>query len=222
MSNMNPAPRRGAPQHGRSHGNLRRDINLLPVNEGTEKAARWGSLILYVVLGAALFFGLAMWLPTIRLNDLKSQADNAEAQVEALQSAGAQFNGRVSERNAIQGVLSDLEKSGSDLSMADIMDQISQACPDSVTLYSVKISETGANIAGRAPDDRTVAQFIDNLKTIPAYETVRLSSVNDVIDAGDEIQTRAFEISAEYPPPATPTPQPTATPAAGKKGGDGA
>lgn len=219
QSNMNPAPRGGS--RGRPHGNLRRDINLLPANEGSEKAARLGTVILFTLLGAALFFVVAIWLPKTRLNALNSRADAAEAQVRALQSSGAQFSGRVSERNALLEMLESLEKSGSDKGAYDLMDQISLACPDGITLHSVKLSPAGADIAGLASDDRLVAQFISNLQAIPAYRTVRLSGANDAGSAGGGVQSRSFSIVAESPP-AAPAPQATPTPADGRKGGDGA
>jgi hypothetical protein len=221
QQNTHTTRRRGAAKPRKAFGDLKRDINLLPANENSEKLARIGTIVLAVFMGLLLLSYFAIIMPSTQLKAAQDRADGLSAQATAKAGASAQFDARIAQRNAKQNMINTLSKAEEDYNQpADLQDLISRACPDSITIYSLVFSDAGAAIQGQAPDDRAVAQFIVNLKTIPAYQDVELSSVQGSNTSQDPAQMRLFEIIAAYPPAATPTPAPT--PAATQEGGAGA
>ena len=80
LQNPNTISRRGAAAARRVPGNLKRDINLLPANENSEKIAHWGTLALAVLMGALLLTYFAILLPGSHLSDLQNQADSLDSQ----------------------------------------------------------------------------------------------------------------------------------------------
>jgi Tfp pilus assembly protein PilN len=216
LQNPNREPNRAGKTRRNVAGNLKRDINLLPANENSEKAARIGTIVLGIAIGCVLFALVAIMLPASKLRDRQARADAAFEQAKARAAESAQFDDRVGERNRLKSMLDTLNAYSGTEQPADLMDLISRACPDGITLLSVSLTGTGAMIDGRAPDDTAVAQFIDNLKAMQVYSLVELSGVqaDDKIEGAS--QKRAFVIMAEYPPAEAPA-QTDA-----QKGGDGA
>lgn len=201
---------------------LKRDINLLPANEYSEKIARTGTTVLAVVVGALLLAYFTIVMPTMQLNDLKSNATTAENQVAGLQQADQEFNDLVSQRNTLKQTIDSLKKSEQEyLQPADVMKQLSQACPDNITLTAVTLNGAGMTIDGRAESDKDIAQFIVNLKTIPEYQQISLASVQEDSVNTNVSQKRLFEVKAGLPPAESPDAAATAAPAATTKGGDG-
>lgn len=223
LQNPNNASHRGMAPSGKNTGNLKRDINLLPKNENSAKMARMGLIALAAAVCVAALAYAAILLPNSQLKEKQDTAAGLSAQASAKAESSAQFDSRVVECDALKTTLDTLEASKSILRPADLTALISKACPDSITVLSITLSGAGAAIDGRAPDDRAVAQFIENLKAINLYQGgVELSSVQDYGGAEGAVKMRFFQIAAAYLPAAVPTPQPTAAPAAAQEGGDGA
>jgi hypothetical protein len=213
--------RKSAAKPRKATGDLKRDINLLPANENSEKVARIGTIALAVFMGLLLLSYFAIILPGTQLKAAQDRADGLSAQATAKAGASAQFSARIAQRNAKQSTLETLNNAKKAYNQpSDLQDLISRACPNSITIYSLVFSDAGATIQGQAPDDREVAQFIANLKTTTAFGGVELSSDQESNASLDPAQKRLFEITAAYPPAATPTPAPT--PAATQEGGAGA
>lgn len=202
--------------------NLKRDINLIPANENTEKMGRIGAYAILAIIIVALLIVVAIVIPGLRLKDRQIKADSMEQQVKEKEAAGMQFDRDVRKRNALQNTIDILSGSGlKDTPPADLLAQISAACPDSITLTSFTLSsETGATIDGFAPNDAAIAQFIDNLKTIPNYQDVVLFNVQDNDKDDNFKKKRMFEIKAECPPAATASPKLLPAPTSTQQGGD--
>lgn len=220
MQTPHNPPNRTAPGYYRQAGSLKRDINLLPANEGSQKAARIGMFALLICLGAALLALIVIIMPQMQLNTRKDQADALSAQATAKARLSGKYDTALSNKKQIQGILDSLNNSGTDQKIpADLMAQISDACPDGILLTSVTFSAQGAAIEGLAPDDGTVAQFIANLETIPVYQYVGLNAVQDYKKSDAPAYKRAFKLEADFPPAPSPSPTPLPTPTATQEGG---
>lgn len=216
------APQKGAEGLRKATGGLKRDINLMPANESSEKIARIGTYALGFVVGAALLAYFAVFVPSSHLSDVQEQANIADQQIQEKQASSAQFDTDVALRDKLQGTLDALSGPGeAGLQPSDLLAEISSACPDAVTVTSFELSGDGATIDGLAPDDGQVAQFIDNLKSMGVYQAVGLADSQNYESQDKPAFTRKFEIAALYAPVATPTPLPTPSPTATQKGGDG-
>lgn len=202
-------------------GNLKRDINLLPANESSERAARAGTIALGILLGLVVLYFLAVFWPQTVLNGLKSVAGNAENQVALKSGVNKEFNDLAAQRNALQGMVDSLSQSGKGYpEPADLLDDLNGTCPDSITLTHITEDASGITLQGDAADDDAVAQFIVNLSTIPTFDKVALASVEENKDDAKSAKPRAFEIKCLLPEAqASPSPQPAPTQAS--EGGAG-
>jgi Tfp pilus assembly protein PilN len=199
---------------------LKRDINLLPANESTVKLAHWGTIALAVLVGALMLAYFAILLPGSHLTDLQNKVTSLDNQAAMKAGVNAQFDASAAKRKELQGIRDALDKSDKEyIQPADMFAQLTKACPDSITVLSVTIDNAGATIIGRAPDDKEIAQFIENLKTIPAFQNVGFTIVQEDYSMGGTVQQkRVFGIKAEYLPAATPS-TPQATPVTTQQGG---
>jgi Tfp pilus assembly protein PilN len=201
---------------------LKRDINLLPANEYSEKIARTGTTILAVFISVLLLAYFAIVMPTLKLNDLQAEALGAQNQLASVQTAAGEFDSLISQRNSLQQMIDSLSQSEKAyLQPADVMAQLSQACPNSISLTSITLNGSGMTIAGRALSDRDIAQFIVNLKSIPEFKQIALMSVREDVETAGTMQNHVFEVNAGLPPTESPAPAASAAPADSTKGGDG-
>lgn len=207
----------------RQAGAVKRDINLLPADEASQKRARRGLIALACIIGVLLLAYVGIVLPSLSLRGLQALADGKAADAAALQGADKEFNSLVEQRNSLSQTLKSMEAFGKEYRpAADAIKEIGDACPGSVTLLAVTLSQEGAAIRGRAPDEKDVAQFIVNLSALPEYASVELVSTG--ADTGESAaKSLTFELNAKLPQsaPASPSPQPEPTPASDGKGGDG-
>jgi Tfp pilus assembly protein PilN len=201
-------------------GSLKRDINLLPANENTQKAARIGTFALFICLGAALLALIVIIMPQMQLNSKANQANALSAQATSKARLSGKYDAALANKKQIQGILDSLSNSGKDQTIpADLMAQVSDACPDGILLTSVTFNAQGAQIEGLAPGDGAIAQFIVNLKTIPVYQYVGLNAVLDYKKSDAPAYKRSFKLEADYPPAPSPSPTPQPTPTATQEGG---
>jgi type IV pilus assembly protein PilN len=204
----------------KASGSIKRDINLLPANENSQKIARTGTVVLAVFVGAALLSYFVIFMPLMQLQDLQASANNASNQVAQYQKYDAEFTKLIAQRNLINDMLKNLDTSEKGyLQPADMFSKLSQACPDDMVLLAVEQSETGLIIGGQAGSDDEIAQFIVNLKSLSVFQQIELVSV--VQDTKDNTNLkRVFQLKALLPPAATATPATTAAPESTAKGGN--
>jgi type IV pilus assembly protein PilN len=221
---MMPTPIPGkvpAKQYRPATGNLKRDINLLPANENSEKMARNVAIIVGVAVGLAILYVVAILLPSMKLNAIKGMANSAQNQIAALSGADNDFSDSVAQRNALKEMIDSLNLSSKDYKQpADLFEKLSSICPGSITLTAVTQDGDGLTLEGRAPSDADVAQFIVNLGTITGFDRVVLASVGKNTDDPKSSQTRAFVVKCMLPA-ATASPLPTSAPTATEQGGAG-
>lgn len=216
----NNPKKKSASGYYRPAANLKRDINLLPTNDNPEKIARIGFYLIGTIIFAALLVYVAILLPSMQLQASQVQGNALSVQATNEAPISVQFDSDVAEREKLQSVKNELGIMITKDQPSDLVSQISNACPDTITVISITLSPDGAMIDGYAPDDGVIAQFITNLKTIPAYQDVRLSTIQDYKTGIGPNQKRQFEVVTLYPLPPSPSPSPVPTPTATQEGGN--
>lgn len=196
-------------------GNVKRDINLLPANENAEKMTRNLAIGLGVLISLLLLAYFAIIMPSMILSGLQSKADSAQNQIKLMAGADKDFNDRVAQRDELKQMIDSLNSSVKDyLQPADLFDNLSRTCPDSITLTAVTQADDGLLLDGQATNDGEVAQFIVNLRTIQNFDRVVLVNVKDAENSQITAKSRVFEIKCLLPVPAasaSPLPEPSAT-----------
>lgn len=199
---------------------LKRDINLLPANENSEKIAKRGTIALAVFMGLLLLSYFIIYLPLNHVKDLQDNAASVESQVAMLKAQEPEINSLVDQRNALKEMLDGLTSLGkTNVQPADILAMLEINCPDTITLVSMTKNNEGLAITGAAASDADIAQFIENLKTVPELHGVALVRVQDIEENVKSGLKRQFELVAGLP--ASVDPAATAAPNTKAKGGDG-
>jgi Tfp pilus assembly protein PilN len=184
---------------------LKRDINLLPPNQGSAKAAKLGIIALAVLVGAALFAYFMILTPLLNLQREKNKADALEKQAEQIEAMAAEFDTRIQVRNGLQEMQTILDSSEAGYTHpSDLFKLVSGACPNSITLVSAAVSNGSMSIKGLADSDKDVAQFIVNLRAISCIYGAGLNSTGDSeAYALSDARPRVFELTASLAPAAT-------------------
>jgi Tfp pilus assembly protein PilN len=209
MQNTNPGKRPAQPA-AKSSGSIKRDINLMPANETSEKIARNGTIALAVFIGLLIAAYFAIAMPWMTLKALQSKAENAQNEVKQLESAETEFNAKVAQLKVVQQVVAFLENTDSAYrEPRDINVELERACPKGIMLTGFTMNTTGMTIDGFADSDTTVAQFIVNLKTaFPQFEPAMLAYTKQATDTEGKQWIRQFELTV---PESAPLPAATAT-----------
>lgn len=219
MQNPMPSTEKTAMKNARPLGALKRDINLLPVNENSERIARQGTVALFVLLGVLALAAVAVYLPSTWLSSLQDKANAAENQAAALAHVETEFTEAVAQRNSLQEMVSSLEGiADSGLHPASINRMLSVACPAKITLTGCTLTNGELAITGNAATDTDIAQFLVNLRTQPNTYGASLVSSAENTDLGAALP-RNFTLTVRMTPVLTPTAEATQAPAA--QGGDG-
>ncbi len=219
MQNPMPSTEKSAVKTTRPSGALKRDINLLPVNENSERVARQGTMALFVLLGVLALAAVAVYLPSTWLSSLQNKANAAENQAAALTHVETEFTEVVAQRNSLQEMVSSIEGiTGSGLHPASINSMLSIACPDKITLIAYTLANGELSVTGIAATDSDVAQFLVNLRAQPNTYGASLASAVENPDPGATLP-RLFTLTVRLVPALAPTAEPTQAPAT--QGGDG-
>ncbi len=224
MQNPMPSTEKTTVKTARPSGALKRDVNLLPVNENSERMARQGTVALFVLLGVLALATVAVYLPSTWLGSLQNKASAAENQAASLAHVETEFAEVVAQRKSLLEMVSNLEGiTGSGLHPASINSMLSIACPEKITLTAYTLSNGELSVTGIAANDTDVAQFLVNLRAQPnTYGTSLVSDVENP-DPG-AVLPRLFTVTVRLTPALAPTAEATqapATQAPATQGGDG-
>lgn len=223
MQNPTPSTGKTVSRKAMPTGAIKRDINLMPVNANSERIARSGTVVLFVLLGLLALAAVVIYLPLTQLNALQDKANAADNEVLSKAAVEMEFNNTIAQRNSLLDMLTNLENiKTSALHPSDIVDMLSVACPESITLTNIMITNGELTVSGKAPSDTDIAQFIVNLRTQPKTFGASLVGVKQDPDNA-ATQRRLFDITVRLVPMPTPAPtvDPAATPAPTAEGGDG-
>ena len=172
-------------------------INLLPVRQIKQKAAAKQQLatvfvcffVLLAILGVIGFFQTSkatqLQNDITQLNKEKQRHAKTLALIKKLESDKALIEKRIA-------IIKQLKKSSS--LTVHILDEVANVTPaDRVWLTTLTQSGAGLKLAGMALDNRTVAKYMEDLKTSPYITNVNLASSSLKTYAGRNL--KAFSLS---------------------------
>ena len=172
-------------------------INLLPVRQIKQKAAARQQLVailiaFLVVLSILVLIGFFQSSTKNRLNSELSVL-NAEKQKYA---ATLRLIKRLEKDKALVeqqiAIIKKLKKSSS--LTVHILDEIANLTPtDRMWLKSLSQNGTNLNISGMALDNRTIAQFMEDLKSSPYITNINLANTSQQDYAGRHL--KAFSLT---------------------------
>jgi len=172
-------------------------INLLPVRQIKQKAAAKQQLatvfvsflLLLAILGAVAFFQTSqasqLQNDISQLNKEKQHHAKTLALIKQLEKDKALIEKRIS-------IIKQLKKYSS--LTVHILDEVANVTPaDRIWLSTLKQSGAGLQLAGMALDNRTIAKYMEDLKSSPYISSVNLASSSLKTYAGRNL--KAFSLS---------------------------
>ncbi|HEV7668032.1 MAG TPA: PilN domain-containing protein [Thermoanaerobaculia bacterium] len=190
---------------------------IKPVLEGKD-LAQWA--LVASIIACLLAFGVWWWLLHRQIAIQEVKIEEAERKVEELAPVIRQvedFKKKKAEIERKLGVIEDLKRAQQ--GPVHVMDDISRALPELLWLDRLKMTSSNIELEGRAFNTNAVANFIENLDKMPAFEEPTLRSTEEqpggvyhfILDFNYSFAQKA---PAEPPPAAGALPSPTQTPPA--------
>ncbi len=150
---------------------------IKPVLEGKD-LAQW-------VLGAAIIasligFGVWWWLLHRQIATKDDEIAQAQQKVEELAPVIRQvedFKAKKAEIERKLGVIADLKRAQQ--GPVHVMDDISKALPELLWIDRLKMTSSNIELEGRALNTNAVANFIENLDKMPAFEEPTLRTTEE-------------------------------------------
>ncbi len=187
---------------------------IKPVLEGKD-LAQWalGAAIVACLIG----LGVWWWLLHRQITTKDNEIAEAQQKVEELAPVIRQvedFKKKKAEIERKIGVIADLKRAQQ--GPVHVMDDISKALPELLWIDRLKMSSSNIELEGRALNTNAVANFIENLDKMPAFEEPTLRTTEELAGGAyrfvvDFNYSFAQKAPAAATPPATgqlPTPTP--------------
>ena len=178
-------------------------INLLPVREIKQRLR--ARKLFFVFIGAVLSFLLMLALAGFWQ---KSRVSGLQAAVTMLQQEKQRYSTRLKEIKELEkkkkqletqiGIIRKLKKKSSQT--VHILDEIANVIPnDRMWLTSLSQQGNVLQLQGMALDNRTIAQFMDDLKKSSYIDTVSLSSTALKQYAGKNLKSFSLSCTTTVP-----------------------
>ncbi|MEP7010444.1 MAG: PilN domain-containing protein [Acidobacteriota bacterium] len=151
---------------------------IKPVLEGKD-LAQW-ALVASIVL-CLLAFGIWWWLLHQQIATEDTKIADAERKVDELAPVIKQVEDFKKKKEEIErklGVIDNLKSA--QRGPVHVMDDISRALPELLWLDRLKMSSSNIELEGRAFNTNAVANFIENLDKMPAFEEPTLRSTEEL------------------------------------------
>jgi type IV pilus assembly protein PilN len=174
---------------------------IKPVLEGKD-LAQW--TLVAAIVACLLGFGIWWWLLNRQIAAQEVQIADAERKVEELAPVIRQvedFKKKKAEIERKLGVIDNLKSA--QRGPVHVMDDISRALPELLWLDRLKMTSSNIELEGRAFNTNAVANFIENLDKMPAFEEPTLRSTEEQ-PGGVYHFTLDFNYSFAQKPPAEP------------------
>ncbi|HXU33323.1 MAG TPA: PilN domain-containing protein [Thermoanaerobaculia bacterium] len=176
---------------------------IKPVLEGKD-LAQWA--LVASIVGCLIAFGAWWWLLHRQIVTKDNEIAEAEAKVEELAPVIRQVEDFKRKKEEIErklGVIENLKSA--QRGPVHVMDDISRAMPELLWLDRLKMTASNIELEGHAFNTNAVANFIENLDKMPAFEEPTLRSTEE--QAGGVYHfTLNFNYSFAPKPPAEATP----------------
>ncbi len=191
-------------------------INLLPIRQLKKRAKARNQIISFITL--FIFFLLILggvgFLRAAKINNIESSITKLKQEQKKYAPILAEMKQLEKTKKALENKIKIIKKLKSDSAITvHILDEVAKKV-DSKRMWLKSLKQTGGslNLSGVALDNRTVAQFMDALKSSPYISVVNLSNATLTKVSGRNL--KSFSLTCSIVNPQTKT-QKTATP--GKK-----
>ncbi len=178
-------------------------INLLPVRDIRRRARARAQLLTGLILFLLLLVALAatgLWQAG-RIRQAESELNKLRQEKEHYSQIIRQIKKMEKEKDLLEKKISVIKKLKKSSSLTvHVLDEIANRTP-SERMWLTELSQEGSKlqITGMALDNRTIANYMENLKNSPYIETVNLASSAQKTYAGRNL--KAFSLSCSITVP---------------------
>jgi len=171
-------------------------INLLPVSEKKPSIRMDLYIFLLLLLLGTAALGVLYYRVEGRISDLNAKIENRKKEIASLDGIYREYMSMEKEKKEIQKRLNVVQmiKKGRALP-ARILYDLTMVTKDTVWLRSLKKTETKITIEGRATENESISDFIEQLSRLPYLKNVELLKVEEVVEEG--LPVRKFLVQGE-------------------------
>ncbi|MCX7857892.1 MAG: PilN domain-containing protein [Deltaproteobacteria bacterium] len=171
-------------------------INLLPVPE--KKPSFTFDVVTFLVLLSVslVIFGISYYSTKNRISDIQRQIEEKKKQISSLEGTYREYMAMEKDKREIQKRLTVVKtiKKGRALP-ARILYDITNVTKESIWLKSLKKTDAKLTIEGRAIENESVADFMEQLSRLPYMRNVELVNVEETVEEG--LAVRKFVIQGD-------------------------
>jgi|YelNatPaOPRAMG01_1025707.scaffolds.fasta_scaffold07049_6 type IV pilus assembly protein PilN len=171
-------------------------INLLPVSEKKPSIRMDLYIFLLLLLLGTAALGVLYYRVEGRISDLNAKIENRKKEIASLDGIYREYMSMEKEKKEIQKRLNVVQmiKKGRALP-ARILYDLTMVTKDTVWLRSLKKTETKITIEGRATENESISDFIEQLSRLPYVKNVELLKVEEVVEEG--LPVRKFLVQGD-------------------------
>jgi type IV pilus assembly protein PilN len=171
-------------------------INLLPVSEKKPSIRIDLYIFLLLLLLGTAALGVLYYRVEGRISDLNAKIENRKKEIASLDGIYREYMSMEKEKKEIQKRLNVVQmiKKGRALP-ARILYDLTMVTKDTVWLRSLKKTETKITIEGRATENESISDFIEQLSRLPYLKNVELLKVEEVVEEG--LPVRKFLVQGD-------------------------
>jgi type IV pilus assembly protein PilN len=171
-------------------------INLLPVSEKKPSIRMDLYIFLLLLLLGTAALGVLYYRVEGRISDLNAKIENRKKEIASLDGIYREYMSMEKEKKEIQKRLNVVQmiKKGRALP-ARILYDLTMVTKDTVWLRSLKKTETKITIEGRATENESISDFIEQLSRLPYLKNVELLKVEEVVEEG--LPVRKFLVQGD-------------------------
>ncbi len=178
-------------------------INLLPVREIKRrvKAKQQFTFFILAILGLLIFLGVVGFLQSSKAGRLQQELTNIKQEKQRYAKVLRQIDQLEKDRDLLEKRINIIHKLKAESSLTvHILDEIANRTP-SRRMWLTTLSQDGDNLqlAGMALDNRTIANYMENLKESPYIQTVNLANSSLKTFAGRNLKSFSLTCAIGVP-----------------------
>lgn len=178
----------------------RKDINLLDrVNEKTLKSNVKGTFAIVIAIIIVFLVLVAIFVPKMIVSSKQSELEGLQNQLVAHKAYEDQYNSLTAGLNVTDDKLEELKKYDNG-GVAKVLEWLEAVAPSSgVAIDSVKItSDSVITISGKAADEKTIADFYDNVRKNENVVVTAVSGAESQDYDGGEVMGFTMTITYQF------------------------
>lgn len=178
-------------------------INLLPIRQLKKRAAARNQVVSFITLLTFLLVGLGAvgFLQAAKLKSIESETARLKKETEKYAPILAEMKQLEKTKQGLENKIKIIKKLKRDSSTTvHILDEVaSKVDSRRMWLKSLKQQGSSLSLSGVALDNRTIAQFMDNLKGSPYINDTSLSSATLTKVSGRDLKSFSLSCSTMTP-----------------------